>query len=126
MPCDTPDPSATRRTLLRPESVSYSCHLLCAPQRELNFATRCFLRLFDEDPQHENATTDRRYVNRASNSVSSFQPHLPKGTFQMFDVRLANVLKPEALNQPYDALEACAHVRRESFQLRTDLGVREH
>src|SRR6266446_2613684 len=49
--------------------------------------------------------------------------HFPDRALDMLDVRLVHPLKPEGLNQPYNALEARAHVYRQRIEFRLRLGI---
>src|SRR5262249_24442189 len=122
-PSHRPGPCAIRRWIPRPGSSSWSCDLLRTFACHLDLAARRLLRLLREGAQDHHLPAGRRHVESPGDPGLSPQPHLPDPALDMLDVGFMHPLKPDGLNQPHDAFEARARIRRQSIELRLGLGI---
>jgi hypothetical protein len=64
-------------------------------------------------------------VCRTSNTIPTFEPHFPNRPFEMFYVRLTQVLQTFGFDKPYNAQEPRAHIHRQRLKLGLDGIVQE-
>jgi hypothetical protein len=74
-------------------------HLPHSLARNFERSARCLLGFLDKDVESHHSPPGHCHVDTASDSLGSFDTQFPEFTFEMFDMRLVQLIKPDIGNR---------------------------